>query len=167
MELGCKKHGLDYIHHDEVVSKIGTDHFIVDDQKVRPDLMHGIRYGSGTVRLFLVEIDCSTEPIRSGSKKRHKSIQSSFVQYKKFISGGMYKTALKIESGVLLITLTTNLTHMHNLIAEAGTLFDNGCNYMLFGFIPNFEFYFKPPSPLYEFVDQPWLRAGKEPFSII
>ena len=166
MELACMQNGLTYIHHDEIIKKIGKDHFTVDREKIRPDVIHGIRYKNGTVRLFLVEIDCVTEPIRSNSKRRNKHFRGSLAQYKKFIGNGIYKEALGMSSGVLLVTVTTNMTHMHNLIEEANSLFKNGCNYMLFGFVPNFEFYFKPPDPLYTLFNEPWLRPGKAPFSM-
>ena len=171
-----------YIHHDEVISRIGINpsfpvSFTYTDPRtnqisqhfgnLKPDRIIGIRYlKQGTTRLFLVEGDCNTEPNRSARFDR-KSYRKSILQYREFVGHGLYKKPLQIEGGVLVMNITNNPTHKRNLIDLTNELAgERGNAYMLYKSIPNFEYYVKPPKPMFDLFFDPWTRAGKEPLDI-
>jgi len=150
---------LEYISHHEIVERIGKDSFVVNKEEFIPDVIHGIRHKkSGAVRLYMVEIDRNTESV-SSYKFKLASFQHKLEQYHKYIAGGLYKKDFGINGGMLLVVVTNNITHMHNLIDLAGK-----SNFMLFASVPKFGVDFAPPSKPFELVESPLLRPGKEPF---
>ena len=63
-----------------------------------------------------------------------------------------------------VVTDEKRLAKMINLTEkEAG---NSGNAYLLFRCCDGFGPVFRPPSPLYELLDQPWQRAGREAFRI-
>jgi len=162
MELMCLKHSeeLEYIPHHEIVGRTGMDSFTVDGMHFTPDLIHGIRYkDSGTARLYMVEIDCHTEQLRTTARKRFITFEKKLELYRKYIAGGVYKEDFGIRGGILLAVVTTNRTHMHNLMALAGN-----SNFMLFNTVPDFDFGFIPPAEPFELLKAAWTRPGKDDF---
>jgi len=169
IELAClrepDKYG--YIHHDEIMDRIGEVSFSADGETFRPDLIHGIRYKeNGSARLFMVEIDCNTEQGRSTKKNRDRTYQHKLEIYKSYISGGLYKEDFGMAGGLMMVTVTTNPTHLDNLVEIADNLFENGSNYMLFNYVDGFGYYFEPPKEAFPLFEEPWIRAGRESFQM-
>ena len=89
------------------------------------------------------------------------------MQYREFIGRGLYKEHLGISAGMVVLTVTTNTTHMHNLIETVSEVATTGKNsFMLFQSAPDFGECFKPPKPLPELLTGTWQRAGHPPFCI-
>lgn len=134
-----------------------------------PDAICGIEYryrGEARYRFFAIEADRNTEPCRSHRFDR-KSYRRTILQYREFIGRGSYKTHYKLRAGMMVLTVTTNDTHMRHLIDLVAELSKSGQNsFMLFQAAPQFGFPFKPPSPLLTLLNRAWQRAGHEPFLI-
>ena len=151
-----------YIAHPKIVERIGIDEFSVEGKPLRPDLIHGIRYKSDdSVRLFLVEIDCKTEQVHNTKKNKYRTFESKLDRYRKYIGGGLYKKDFGIGGGVMLQTVTTNQTHMYNLIK-----LNEKKNYMLFNYVENFDWGFVPPVEIFPLFNEPWLCPGNPDFFI-
>ena len=130
------------------------------EHQLKPDRIFGIQYPNKKVRLFIVEADCSTEVVRSTFAR--KTLERSFTQYKEFIGKGLYKDALKVQGGVLVIMMTTSTGRMENMMELVG-----GANSsFLFGYLPQFSRFFKPPKVMPHLFTDPWPRAGMEPVLI-
>lgn len=134
-----------------------------------PDAICGIEYRDHTsrrFRFFAVEADRHTEPNRSDTFSR-KSYRKSILQYREFIGRGRYKQHFKLNSPLLVLTVTTNERHMYNLIDLVSEIAPSGTNsYFCFQVVPTFTRPFKPPQPHRGLLCGPWLRAGHEPLSI-
>ena len=73
-----------------------------------------------------------------------------------------------IKSGLLVLNITTNETHMNNLIDLTYELSEGrGNSFMLFRAAPQFGVVFKPPKLMPELLTGIYKRAGKPDFSIL
>jgi len=170
--LYCLRHPelFEYIPHHRIVDRIGKDRFDVEGDIFFPDLLDGIKYvDTGTVRLTINEIDCNTEQLEStptSIKNRKKTFEDKIVVAKKYIGSGLYKQDFGISGGLLLSIITTNATHMQNLIDIALKVKPYGFNYMLFQYVDGFGDFIKPPKDIFPLIENPWYCAGKEPFNL-
>lgn len=136
---------------------------------VVPDALFALRYLSDAgplYRLFFVEADRATEPSRSYRFNR-KSWMRTAAQYRALIGKGLYRDILHLNASAMLLCVTTNTTHMHNImeVVKEGT--STGSNtFMLFKALPNFGSYFKPPKPMLELGSKPYSRVGTTSFRI-
>jgi len=155
----------EYVSHHEVVEKIGRDDFSANGVMVRPDVIDGIRFKkTGNILLFPTEIDCNTEPNESKNQNRKSYFKKKLLQYKTFISNKFYRSLWGIAGGVIMMTVTTNRTHMLNLMRTADRLFQHrGSIFMGFQYVSGFEYYLKPPLPMTDFLTKPIQRPGKPP----
>lgn len=146
---------------------------------VKPDALFGIEYlETGTVRWFLVEVYRHTATGRaSDSNAERKDHRRSLLQYRKFIFGKGYEQYFG-KGGVVLLHVTANDTNRRNIMKiaeevsplshtdEDGKPVGKGFNFALFRSVPDFDYYFKPPGPMYELFDEPWERACRDPYLI-
>ena len=134
-----------------------------------PDALFGLVYlhsGQPAYRFFCLEADRNTEPARSYRFNR-KSYRRSILQYREYVGRGLYKEHLGVSAGMVVLTVTTNDTHMHNLIETVTEVAATGRNsFMLFRSAPVFGASFKPLPPMPEFLSGEWHRAGHPPFHI-
>ncbi|MEQ9135736.1 MAG: replication-relaxation family protein [Thalassobaculum sp.] len=161
-----------YVFQDEILDRaVATMTFDVGERRsakeipLRPDRMFGIRYPSGKVRVFILEADRATETLRSTLPR--KTIERNVRQYRAFIGGGLYKDALKLSGGVLVIYATTARDRMRNIqevIAEGSPGGRNA--YSLTTYLPEFGPYTRPPAVMPRLFTDPYERVGHEPFMI-
>lgn len=128
-----------------------------------PDALCGIEYqkqGQRSYRFFVIEADRSTEPHRSHRFDR-KSYRRTIMQYREFVGGKRYQNHFNLKAGMLVLTVTTNARHMHNMIDLVTEIAPSGQNsFMLFQTAREFGRFFKPPQPLISLITGPWARAG-------
>ena len=161
-----------YIFQDEILDRANTNMWFDVGYKIgaknillRPDRLFGIQYPNGKVRLFIVEADCGTETLQSTTHR--KTIERNAKQYQAFIAGKLYKDALKVQGGLLLINLTNSADRMTNMMKVVESAASQGRNaYTLFGCLPQFARYFKPPKVMTQLFTDPWPRVGCDPFQI-
>ena len=162
----------EYVFQDEILARAGATmtfdvgyRFKGRNIPLRPDRMFGIRYPDGKVRVFILEADCATETLRSSLPR--KTIERNVHQYRAFIGGGLYKEALKLSGGVLVIYATTAEARMRNIqgVIEEGS--PNGRSaYSLTTYLPEFGPYVKPPAIMPRLFTDPYERPGYPPFRI-
>ncbi|MCB0055399.1 MAG: replication-relaxation family protein [Caldilineaceae bacterium] len=164
-----------YIFQDEILARSGSRlHFPVTiagiTKSLIPDALFGLEYtdtdGKKYYRFFFVEADRSTEPNQANTLER-KSYARTLMQYREFVGKGLYKEALGLTAGVLVLNVTTSKLRERNLLRLTEEEFKSGgSNYLLFQSAPAFGRYFKPPHILTDLFEKPWQRAGREPFAI-
>ncbi|MCU7866443.1 MAG: replication-relaxation family protein [Candidatus Thiodiazotropha sp. (ex Lucinoma borealis)] len=163
-----------YIFQDEILSRSGSSFsFPVQvngtEKNLIPDAIFGLEYtsdGRQYYRFFLVEADRATEPGRTRNFDR-KSYGRTILQYREFVGKGMYKEALDLTAGLLVLNVTTSELRHRNLLDLTKELSESsGNNYLLFQYAPEFGRYFRPPDILRHLFENGWERAGREPFSI-
>ena len=154
-----------YIFHDEVVARVGRDHFFALGSKVTPDRWCGIRYlDTGGVLLLAIEADCGTEPLTSETAR--KSIASNISQYEAWVSSGVYKQDLGTTGGIVVLQITTSKARMYGMIGTAeATLRQGKASYLIFHYVPEFGNIYKPPRPMFELLYGSHSRAGMNPFT--
>lgn len=172
LHLAALEHGHGYIFQDEILNRADTGlEFDVGYQEggkdilLRPDRVAGITYPNGKARFFLVELDRSNERQRT-TKPNVKSIRRNGEQYRKFISEKRYKDALALPGGVMAMNLTISPGRMREMMRVWGEVYGGPCNHALFGYLPEFARYFKPPKVLSHLFTDPWERVGAEPLLV-
>ena len=134
-----------------------------------PDAIFGIEYTVKKEKLYLLfalEADRNHEPNRAATFNR-KSYARTILQYREYLGRSLYKTHLGRKCGMLVLNVTTNLTHLHNILSLVNELTDNrGLSYLLFKTVPQFGGLFRPPKLLPELLHLPWQRPGYEPLCI-
>jgi len=119
IELACNARDIEYIARHQILSRNGNQLALplsrfAAQKSLVPDELFGIRFGD-TVRFFAVEIDRNSESIG-----RRRIAQNTFG--KKLINylDAMRNRAYKEEWGIpnmMVLTVTTNVTHMQNMMA--------------------------------------------------
>lgn len=171
-----KTSNIRYIGQDEILSRAQTGLSFpvtinVDGKKItkelKPDGLFGLEYridGKNYYRFFLLEADRATEPGRSGNYQR-KSYQRTILQYREFIGKGLYKEALKLNSGLLSLHVTTSSLRQKNLMKVVESIAPEN-NYLCFQNLPMFGTWFQPPGILCQLFSHSWERVGMQPFYI-
>ncbi|ESZ51696.1 hypothetical protein X731_03675 [Mesorhizobium sp. L2C054A000] len=128
--------------------------------KLIPDQLFGIRYGDKKL-YFLLEVDRSTELVSHGSFER-KSFLRSFLQYRQFVGGQLYKKHYGMEEGMVVLFLTTTERQMQSMIDFVMCVTEGrGNNYVLFKSAHEFGGRGTVSSPpLLDLLLTPWKRAG-------
>ena len=180
MELATYDINIRYIPQHEVLAQLGTslrvpitirnDKLARDEQHdLIPDAMFGLEYddhGRKSYIFYLVEADRGTEPLRVKNLAR-KSYLRSIQQYRKLIGGKQYKSHFRLNAGLLVLNVTTSIERMNNLLELVSTASESGANtYLLFQTASCFGTYFRPPTPMVNLLNDPWQRAGHQPFSL-
>lgn len=176
-----RRPSLRFIFQDEILARANAPlRFPVEIQDPRtrkierseliPDGTFGLEYrmedGSKRYRFFLVEADRSTEPIRSPRLAR-KSHLRTILQYRQLIGCEGYKSLLNLTAPILVLNVTTNPTHMQNLMGLVSEVAGStGNTFMLYQAIPGFGRVFQPPLLLPQLLSAPWQRAGHPDFII-
>lgn len=155
-----------YIFHDEVVARMGRDHFHVLGVKVTPDRWGGIRYlDTGGVLLFAVEADCGTEPHNTNTVR--KSTARSVIQYESWVTSGQFKRDLGTSGGIVILNVTTTKARMCNMIGMAERTLKGGkASYLLYTYVQEFGAIYKPPTPFSELFSCDLYRPGMPAFTL-
>lgn len=169
IELTCRKAGIRYIHRHEIFS-----HERCPERTRRasnplsipasgtcliPDDLFGLDYG-GKYRFFAVEIDRNTESI-----ERRSLVQSAFARKIKGYLDILESRAFREVWGVpalLVLVVTTNATHMANIVRHVRDTGSPHAEKFLFQAKPEFGINWKIPSVLNGLLTGPWMRTGTE-----
>lgn len=136
--------------------------FPVGDTKLRPDRLMGIEHNRHHSAILLsLEVDMATEPLRSESKQRRKALERNLLQWQTFIGKGQYQRYFGKSASMLLLYVFSNERRMHHVMHMLGS-----ARWACFRYVPHFDEFFRPPLPLYDLFDQPWLRAGFAPIAL-
>ncbi len=134
-----------------------------------PDALFGLEYSvkdQHYYRFFLVEADRGTEPATSSNFNR-KSHLRSILQYRAYIGRGRYKRHLGLTSSLMVLTVLTDVTKLRKMMTLTHDVSGPaGNSYMLFRTCGGFRPVFKPPKPMPELLEGPWVRAGQDDFCI-
>lgn len=123
-----------------------------------PDAVFGIIYPTGTI-FYMLEADRNNEPIRR--KRLGSSYQSKLNRYTEVIRGGLYKRHYNMKSGMVALHVTTNETHMENLIDAS-----INAEFNLFKTMTSLGEFQKTPAPTPHMLTEPWRRKGHKDFAI-
>jgi len=106
-----------------------------DRKALVPDELMGVNYG-GSYRFFAIEIDRNTESI-----ERKKAGQNTFAKklenYLDVMRNRTYKDVWGIPN-LMVMTVTTNVTHMKNIMAHLKQLDPKLAERFIFRALPNF-----------------------------
>ena len=83
------------------------------------------------------------------------------AQYRQYIKSGRYKKEFAFGGGFFLVTVTVNPTHALNMMKIAA-----GEEFFLFQWVPDFEYYVKPPDVMPWLFTEAYDRPGHESFHI-
>lgn len=168
IELACKTKGFRYIPRHEVLSKKGKKMELplsqfASQKSLVPDDLFGIGYG-GSYRFFAVEIDRNTESVER-RKIGHNTFGKKLASYLDAIRGRAYWEVWGIPSLMVLI-VTTNATHMKNMMAHLQTLDPTLSERFLFKALPTFGSNWRVPKTVFADMLGTWERADGSVFDI-
>ena len=139
------------------------------DAPLIPDAVCGLEYtakGGKFYRFFMVEADRNHEPVRRADL-RETSYLRKILQYREVIGNGGYRTHFGMKSAMLLLTVTTNVRHMHTIMEMAGEIAGHDCcSCLLFAALPEFGDRLRAPESCHRLLTEPWQRAGHPPIRI-
>lgn len=134
-----------------------------------PDALFGLEYrnkGRNYYRFFAVEADRGSEPATSTNFNR-KSHQRGILQYRDYVGRGKYREHLGLTSSLMVLNVFSDATKLRKTVALTQDLSGpTGNSYMLFRLCGSFGPVFRPPKPMPELLDGPWVRAGQDDFVI-
>jgi hypothetical protein len=172
IELTSRKAGIRYIHRHEIFShtkcpeetRRSANPLSIpgNGKRIVPDDLFGIDYG-GKYRFFAVEIDRNTESI-----ERKSVDQSSFGKklsaYTDIIDRATFKKVWGIPN-LLILTVTTNESHMANMLAYVGRNTIAHQEKFLFKAKREFGVNWTMPGVMDDLLTAPWARVST-PFNI-
>lgn len=130
---------------------------------VVPDALFGIEYAVRNqkyYRFFVIEADRSNEPVVRASLNETSYLRK-VLQYRELVGNGHYRAHFGMKSAMLVLTVTTNTRHMHNIMRMAEAVFGRtGCPYLLFKTMSEFGDQLRVPDPSPQLLSEPWERIG-------
>ena len=91
---------------------------------------------------------------------RETSYLRKVLQYREVVGCGRYRTHFGMKSTKLVLTVTTNVQHMHHIIGMSEEVLGRDvCPYMLFTVAPEFGDQRRIPDPYYQLLTEPWQRV--------
>lgn len=133
---------------------------------LEPDAMFGLAYETDAgprYRIFFVEADRGTEPLRSKLRSR-KTISTMLLAYRSLIEGGHYKTHFGLNAPTLLLFVAAT----PGRLITAGKAVEKirgkaSWPWFLMQRVPGFGPVYQPPGILSGLMDEPWERSGTLP----
>ncbi len=178
MELGAREHDIQFVPEFEHLKRSpnGTRIMpceVVNAQKkashkdLHPDAYFALKDQDKWLAL-MVEADCATERLESDNPDQ-KAWNNTFMKYRHVISTGLYKQHLGISSGLMVLIVTTGKLYMEHMMEVLDTLTNGkGAPYFLFKTWGDFDDELHVPREVnYSLFEDPWLRVGHEPFSMV
>ena len=167
IELASRRMGIRYIHRHEIFSHTKCPEttrrsanplsVAANGKRIVPDDLFGIDYG-GRYRFFAVEIDRNTESI-----ERKNLDQNAFGKklhlYADIIDRGVFRGAWGIPN-MLILTVTTNATHMANMLAYMRNEAIAHQEKFLFKAKPEFGVNWTVPGVMNDLLIASWARVG-------
>jgi hypothetical protein len=166
VELACRSNGIRYIHRHEIFSHSKCPEptrnrpnplsLPAGGKRIVPDDLFGLDYG-GKFRFFAVEVDRNTESI-----ERRDVGQTAFGKklhaYGDLLERGTFRNVWGIPN-LLILTVTTNATHMANMVAYASATMTAHQQKFLFKAKPGFGMNWTVPAVMDDLVTAPWARV--------
>jgi hypothetical protein len=138
------------------------------DKPLIPDALFGIEYtvnDQKRYRFFALEADRNTEPAFRGNLQQSSYLRK-ILQYREIAARFLYNTQWGLPN-LLVLNVTTNERHMHNLMRLVNEMTaGKGSSYLLFKTMPSLASLEKAPSPTPDLLTDVWLRAGLGPFHL-
>ena len=85
------------------------------DKPLIPDAVFGLEYKGAGYRFFMLEADRNHEPVRRADLAETSYLRK-ILQYREVIEKGLYKQHFGMTAGMLVLNVTTNFAHMHNIV---------------------------------------------------
>jgi hypothetical protein len=133
-----------------------TQHF---SKSLSPDALFAINN-----TYFALEADRNNEPIERNNLNETSYLRK-LLQYKDVFKNHTYKTHWGIPN-LLVLNITTNETHMKNIMAFMQDGLQGKSRSMLFHALPVLSSSEKSPQPVLSLLTNPWQRVGHEAFTI-
>jgi hypothetical protein len=160
IELACREQGLTYISYEEILAHGKIEKAnplavgLTDGKCLIPDGLFGIKYRDGSYRFFAIEIDRNTESI-----ERKRLDQSGFGRklhgYIDIITNRGYKAQWGVPS-LMVLTVTTNHTHLQNMLDYLGGIPTSKAEHFLFRARPEFGANWEVPPLMNDLITEPW-----------
>ena len=132
------------------------------DIKIVPDGLFGLEYrqdGQKMYRFFALEADRATMPIVR-SNLQQTSYLRKILGYRQIAANNIHKSHLGIPN-LLVLSVTTNETHMANIMSLVGTLAHEGRSRLfLFKTMSSVGDFANAPEPVSHMLVAPWKRVG-------
>lgn len=171
IDLACRKEPETYrfIPHHAVCERYNHPmRFEVDTEdrrrEVRPDRTFIIEnLKEGTARLYFLEMDCSTEQLRT-TKNSRKTFEQKLRNYRALIGRRQYQNELGISIGAIVLVVTLGPGRMRNMLDLVDDMTEGkGNNFLTFRTMPHHAEFYQPPPVMAELFTEPWNRAGQTP----
>jgi hypothetical protein len=175
IELAATARGVRYLTKDDIFthrscpedtkSALNPLAIAVGGKTVIPDDLFGVAYPGPKYRFFAVEIDRNTESI-----ERRSFGQSAYGRkleaYLDIMLHRTYRTNWGLP-GLMVLTVTTNITHRQHMIDHLAKLADPVlAQRFLFAAKPEFGSNWKVPEVMPDLFTEPWTRASGDTFAI-
>ena len=136
------------------------------DKPLIPDAVFGLEYQGAGYRFFMLEADRNHEPVRRADLAETSYLRK-ILQYREVIEKGIYKQHFGMTAGMLVLNVTTNFAHMHNIVELVNELTNGkGSPYLLFKTLPHFGKYLQVPPVLEDLTTTAWHRGDFDPLLI-
>jgi hypothetical protein len=160
-----------FISKDTIFEKVGLVttplSILAGNKSLIPDDLFGIEYPGKSYRFFAVEIDRNTESIER-TKLDQNAFGTKLRGYLDIAGSRTYRSHWGIPN-LLVLTVTTNVTHMHNILGYLKKLTEHdakAAERFLFKAKPEFGSNWRVPDVMVDILTEPWLRADGTSFSI-
>jgi len=138
------------------------------DIRIVPDGMFGLEYrhdGQKVYRFFALEADRNTLPVLR-SDLHQTSYLRKILGYRQIATQNIYRSHLGLPN-LLVLNVTTNETHMGNVVALVKELAHDGMSKLfLFKTISSLGDFKKAPAPTRHILTEAWTRVGCAEFRI-
>lgn len=129
-----------------------------------PDAVFGLEYEGKKYRFFALEADRNTMPVRR-AELRQSSYLRKILAYRAIVAQQLYKSRLALPN-LLVLNVTTNEEHMHNIMALLKDL-TGGSTMFLFKAAPGVGDFVRPLAPMGFLTSDQWLRVGHDPLHLM
>lgn len=117
MDIAAARDGVRYIPTHKILAIKGADLAIpLGRSKLVPDQLFALDY-SGSYRVFALEVDRGTEPLRSSAAR--KSIQKSLDQYGRVLEEQIYKKHYGLKANLIVLWVFQSRTRQKQFLAMA------------------------------------------------
>ncbi len=182
IEIACQESGLRFIHEGEILADSPNKHLEIPcaishtfrtgktdyyDRPLIPDGIFGIEYADGKRLYFLLEADRDQEPTTRTTFEQTSYLRK-LLQYREVVGQGIYKEFFGIDTGMVVLHVTTNAPHMKGIIEVMTEISGGrGSNYQLFKTASDFGDPFRVRGPMTDILTAPWHRAVSPPMYLL
>jgi hypothetical protein len=171
IDISSQSRHLRYISKDAIFKKIGLEpnplSILAGNKSLIPDDLFGLEYPGKSYRFFAVEIDRNTESIER-TRLDQNAFGTKLRGYLDIAGNKTYRSHWGIPN-LLVLTVTTNVAHMHNILGYLKKLTEHdakAAERFLFKAKPEFGSNWRVPEVMSDILTAPWLRADGTMFVI-